>query len=249
MTSGGSQTVDRALVALKAIVVHARPVSLDEISQLISLHKSVAYRLIRSLENAGFVQRDPVLGGYTVGSELLSLSMSVSRRLDVGRLARPSMELVVKEFGETASLHVRCGDRRVCVEVVDGTHSVRRVVPLGETLPIYAGESGRILLSGLIDQELQRQLDVAARNGIDCAALGRDVATAQHQGWIIGAGMRTPDVGSISIAIHGATRAVAALTVSGPLNRWTESAMKTALPRLLELIRPISVQFEKLAAE
>lgn len=248
VTAGGSQTVDRALLVLMAITGENKPLSLDEVSERVQLHRSVVYRLIRSLENAGFVVRDPILGGYTVGASLLSLSVLVSSRLDVRRLARPAMEQMVRGFGETVSLHIKSGDARVCVEVVEGTHEVRRVIQVGETLPIFAGETGRILLAGMNEVELEHQLDSAERNGENRAELHRDVMLARQQGWIIGIGMRTPGVGSLSLPVFGSSGMIGALTTSGPATRWSAAAMQAALPSILEIARSIGGTFATRAA-
>lgn len=204
------------------------------------LHKSVTYRLVRSLENAGVICRDPAVGGYRVGSALLSMSVSISSRVDVRRVSRPYMEQIVRRFGETASLHVRNEDQRVCVESVEGWHPIRRVIPIGETHPVYAGETGRILLTGVGEAELQRQLDLASQNGLDAMGLREEVARARQQGWIIGIGLRTPDVGSVSLALRGPDSLLGALTISGPASRWNASAMEEALPVLVDAAAKIS---------
>lgn len=150
------------------------------------------------------------------------------------------MEQIVRQFGETASLHVRNDDQRVCVESVEGWHPIRRVVPIGDTHPIYAGETGRILLTGVGEAELQRQLDLASQNGLNATELREDVARANQRGWIIGIGLRTPDVGSVSLALRGPDGLMGALTISGPASRWNTAAMEAALPVLLDTAAKIS---------
>lgn len=191
------------------------------------------------MENAGFVSRDPIQGGYTCGPALFSIGVKITSRIDIRGLARSPMEEIVQRFGETASLHVRSGDRRVCVDVVEGTHAIRRVVPIGETLPVYAGETGRALLSVLPDMEVSAHLDAATKAGIDAEVLRKDITILRKRGLIIGIGMRTPDVGTLSIPLRGPGTLAAALTVSGPASRWSLSAMKAAAPEVLKLLEPV----------
>ncbi|WP_025140649.1 IclR family transcriptional regulator [Achromobacter sp. DH1f] len=237
--SGGSQTVDRALQVLRTIIAHGKPISLDDIAGQVQLHKSVTYRLVRSLEHAGFIGRDAGVGGYSVGPELLSLSVAIASRVDIRRAAKPFMEQIVRTYGETVSLHVRSGDLRVCVEVVEGTFPIRRVVPVGEVHPVYAGESGRVLLSGMSEPELHHQLTVASQNGLDRDAVLHEVQTVRKQGWIAALGLRTPDVGSVSVPVHGLGGVVGALTVSGPATRWSVPTMKAAIPTILAACKSI----------
>src|SRR5580692_11360029 len=91
----GSQTVDRALEALSIVVMEGRLLSLDDITARLGISKSATYRLLRSLEAAGYIARDPEAGGYTVASHFLSLSVVAASRIDVRRASRPAMERIV----------------------------------------------------------------------------------------------------------------------------------------------------------
>jgi DNA-binding IclR family transcriptional regulator len=239
-SAGGSQTVDRALVVLRIVASEGRPVSLEDVVSRSGLHKSIAYRLLRSLENSGFIGRDPIVGGYTVAATFLSLSVLAVSRIDIRGRARPMMEDIVSHFGETVSLHIRSGDLRVCVDVVEGSHPVRRMVPVGETLPLYAGETGRVLMSELSDAELALPMAAAAKADLDSERIRADVVRTRQQGYFIGIGVRTPDVGSMSVPIYGSVGILGALTISGPASRWNRAAMKAALPVILAGVETVS---------
>jgi DNA-binding IclR family transcriptional regulator len=236
---GGSQTVDRALEVLQIIASEGRQVPLDEIVERSGLHKSIVYRLLRSLEGAAFVGRDPKFGGYTVAAMFLSLSVLTVSRIDLRRRSRPAMEEIVSRHGETVSLHIRSGDLRVCIDVVDGSHAIRRVVPVGLTLPVYAGETGRVLLSRLGEREIEPILTSAKAAGTDVTRLRADIQRARKQGYFIGIGVRTPDVGSISIPLHGSVGVLGALTISGPATRGNRASMRAALPSILKIVDPV----------
>ena len=221
------------------IASEGRPVSLDEIAARTGLHKSIAYRLLRSLESAAFIGRDPKLGGYTVAATFLSLSVLTVSRIDLRQSARSAMEEIVSRHGETTSLHIPSGNLRVCIDVVEGSHAIRRAVPLGETLPLYAGETGRVLMSRLGEKELEPILASAKASGTDLPRLRADLLRARQQGYFIGIGVRTPDVGSISVPLSGSVGILGALTISGPANRWNRAAMNAALPAILKIIAPV----------
>jgi DNA-binding IclR family transcriptional regulator len=237
----GAQTVDRALAALSLIVTEGRLLSLDDVTARLGISKSATYRLLRSLEAAGYVARDPDAGGYGVASHFLSLSVIAASRIDVRRAARPAMERIVSRFGETASLHIRSLERRVCVDVVEGTHPVRRVIPIGENHPLYAGETGRVLMSRLAETELKEILRAAIGAGMDGQQIRDDLLRIREEGYFIGIGVRTPGVGSLSLPIQGAMGIAGALTVSGPANRWTAAAMRRAVPSILADVQSISL--------
>jgi len=234
--TGGSQTVDRALIVLQIIAAEPRPILLEEIAVRAGLHKSIVYRLVRSLESAGFVGRHPSLGGYTTAATFLSLSLRTVTRIDLRQKLRPIMEKIVSQFGETTSLHIRSGDSRVCVQVIEGTHAIRRAVPVGEMVPIHAGETGRALLSAIPEVEREPLIAQAETEGIDGTALRHDLRKTQQQGFFIGIGVRTPGVGSLSFPISGSIDVLAALTISGPVSRWSRAAMSAAAPTILDML-------------
>jgi DNA-binding IclR family transcriptional regulator len=238
-TNGGSQTVDRALAVLNALVDANGPVTLDRITALTGLHRSIVYRLLRSLESAGYVVRGGEVGGYGIGPTLLAMSVSVARRFDIGSFVRPAMDQIVEEFGETVSLHIHSADRRICVEVAEGTHAIRRMIPIGESHAVYIGETGRALLSSMPDTEVSSQLEQAAAAGHDPDQIRNGVEYTRLKGFFIGIGTRTADVGAISIPMTGLDGSLYALTVSGPAGRWGEAAMQAAVPRIMELLRPV----------
>jgi DNA-binding IclR family transcriptional regulator len=235
----GAQTVDRALLVLRRIVDSETPVLLEELAAELRLHTSIVYRAVRSLIAAGFVRREAT-GGYCVGTGLLSMSVALASRIDVRTAIRPVMQAVVAEFGETVSLHIRSGDKRVCVETVDGTHAVRRVIPVGDTLPLYAGETGRVFLSTLPPAELVGFVDAAVAAGLDGARLERDLVGIRKKGYFIGIGERTKDVGAISVALWRPSTMLAVMTVSGPASRWSRAAMEAASGRILRLTKPFA---------
>ncbi|MGE0000411.1 MAG: helix-turn-helix domain-containing protein, partial [Ilumatobacteraceae bacterium] len=54
-----SQTLDRGLTALEWIALADRPPSIDEVAQHLDVHRSIAYRIVRTLEDHRLVRRDP----------------------------------------------------------------------------------------------------------------------------------------------------------------------------------------------
>ncbi|WSQ14004.1 IclR family transcriptional regulator [Streptomyces sp. NBC_01231] len=236
-SAGGSLTVDRALKVLQEVVLDDRPVLLDELAARVGLSRTVAYRLVRSLENAGYIERDSRQGGYTIAATLVSMSVRTANRFNPGRRLRPTMDEIVKATGETVSFHVRNGLQRVAVEVAEGVHSIRRVVPVGEVLPLCSGESGRVLCSGLSDADLEELLQEAEGSSHDMHNFREDTASVRETGYFLAVSLRTPEVGAISFAVPGPAGALGALTVSGPAHRWTAAKMESAAPRILEILK------------
>jgi DNA-binding IclR family transcriptional regulator len=114
-------------------------------------------------------------------------------------LARPVLEELRDETGESVQLYVRRGEERVCVVSLESPHSLRTIVAVGAVLPLTRGSAGRVL-SGQF---------------------------AGGQGWIASVGEREAGVASVSAPVHDRRteppRVAAAVSVSGPIERTSRS--------------------------
>lgn len=221
----GSQTADRAIEVLLLAVRSEEPLGLGELGRLSGLNKAATYRLVQSLLGHSLLAREPHGRRYVVGPGLVALSAMVMRKVDIRVAARPVLERIAATTGETVSLHVRYQDRRICVDAIESKHPIRRVVPLGETLPLYAGPTGKVILAFLPDGEADEILSDAERNAQDAAAIREQLAICRSDGVLSAIGDRTPGVGGLSAPVFDATSVAGAVTVSGPADRFNRQAM------------------------
>jgi DNA-binding IclR family transcriptional regulator len=208
-------TLDRVVDILNAVEAGAR--TYTDITRLTRLSKPTAHRLIRALEQHGFLLQ--VGGaGYALGPRLLSLASSAMRELPLRDLAHPALERLVKVTGESAQLYVRDGDERVCVDAVESDSELRTIVVVGATLPLTKGSAGKVFLAKATDEDRRRVLDGLPHE--EAARLARMVATTARRGWADSIGEREAGVASVSAPVLDAVGGiVAAVSVSGPANR------------------------------
>ncbi|MBV8982313.1 MAG: IclR family transcriptional regulator [Acidimicrobiia bacterium] len=111
-------------------------------------------------------------------------------------VARPALEALRDATGESVQLYVRRGDQRLCVEALESPHGLRTIVPVGALLPLDAGSAGKVLRA-------------------DDGALKR--------GWAESVEERQRGVASVSAPVHHDGNVVAAVSVSGPVERTTRA--------------------------
>ena len=189
-----------------------------DITRVTGLSKPTAHRLIRALEQHGFLLQAGG-AGYALGPRLLSLASSAMRELPLRDLAHPALERLAKLTGESAQLYVRDGDERVCVDAVESDERAahdrrgRRHAAAHEGL----GRQG-------VPREGHRR-GPATRAGRRCppdeaVRLARMVATTARRGWADSIGEREAGVASVSAPVLDAAGGiVAAVSVSGPADR------------------------------
>ena len=103
------QVIDRAAALLDAIARYPEPVSLKVLSAETALHASTAHRILASLIDNRFVERDPA-GRYRLGLRLLQLGVRLHSNIDLRSLALPVMERLRDQLGESVNLTIREGD-------------------------------------------------------------------------------------------------------------------------------------------
>jgi DNA-binding IclR family transcriptional regulator len=103
----GSQTLARGLTALEVIGSSDAPMSVAQLCQELGIHRSMAYRLVKTLEQFGFVERDAA-GGLTLGAKLATLARGVAKSLQ--EAAAPELAALAARFEMTAFLAVLDGD-------------------------------------------------------------------------------------------------------------------------------------------
>ena len=208
-------TLDRVVDILNAVEAGAR--TYTDITHLTGLSKPTAHRLIRALEQHGFLLQAGG-AGYALGPRLLSLASSAMRELPLRDLAHPALERLAKVSGESAQLYVRDGDERVCVDAVESDSELRTIVVVGATLPLTKGSAGKVFLAKATDEDRRRVLGGLPHE--EAVRLARMVATTARRGWADSIGEREAGVASVSAPVLDAVGGiVAAVSVSGPANR------------------------------
>src|SRR5262245_54774056 len=102
-SSGGVQSVDRALSALE-VLARQGEAGVTQLAADIGVHKSTAFRLLGALEEHEFVEQAHERGKYRLGFGILRLANAVSGRLDVTQQGREVCERLAARVGETVNI-------------------------------------------------------------------------------------------------------------------------------------------------
>lgn len=188
------------------------PQGLTQLQASTGLPRATAHRLATALEAHGLLRRD-VEGRFELGYELVDLGHRSAKRFPLVDAARPVAMRLRDETGEAVQLFVRDGTHRRCVLSLESSHGLRWIVPEGSLLPLEVGSSGRIL------------------NG-----------QSARTGWMQSVGEREAGAASVSAAVcAGDGTVVAALALSGPIERLTRQPGKRFGPAVVEAAASIVV--------
>ncbi|MBK0330277.1 IclR family transcriptional regulator [Brachybacterium halotolerans subsp. kimchii] len=207
----GVGVLDKAATVLGAL--EAGPATLAQLVQSTGLARPTAHRLAVALEHHRLVARD-MQGRFILGPRLGELSAAAGEDRLLAA-AGPVLTALRDHTGESAQLYRRQGDHRICVASAEPPIGLRDSVPLGSTLTMKAGSAAQILLAWEEPDRLHRGLHGARFTATMLSAVRR-------RGWAQSIGEREAGVGSVSAPVRGpGGRVIAALSVSGPLERIT----------------------------
>lgn len=200
-----SQTLARGLKILDVLAEAGRPLTIVEVCALLSVHRSIGYRLVRTLEDAGLVVRN-ASGSLVLGSHLVTLARSVAAELQSD--ARPVLQQLADDLGMTAFLVVL--DHSECVTLA--TVEPRAVIASIAQRP----GSRHSVLRGAPGIAIQSLLGTADREAIGLDRIeSDDVTVSRREGFARTVGEVIPGVTSVAAPVAGAVRAaVAVLFVS-----------------------------------
>lgn len=234
----GKKTVRAAERALDILLcfIQKPELSLTEIARLTQLNKSTVYRLLATLEEKGFLSRDPDTEKYRLGFRIWELSAHLSRSDDPAVLFLPGMERLRDQIEETVSLYVRDGAERVRVQAVESLQAIRRVAPVGARMPLAVGAAGKVLVAFAAPSIRDGILsDPQWPENVDPGQYTEQLREIRKQGYATSVEEREAGTSAVAVPIFGQKgEVVAALAVSGPVGRLTEERMKEVVPHVLE---------------
>jgi DNA-binding IclR family transcriptional regulator len=221
--SSGVGVLDKAAAILDAL--EAGPSTLAGLVAATGLARPTAHRLAVALEHHGLVARD-VQGRFLLGSRIPELAAAAGEDRLLAAAA-PVLARLRDITGESAQVYRRQGDHRVCVASAERPSGLRDTIPVGMQLTLAAGSAAQVLLAWEEPERMHRGLQGARFNAQTLAAVRR-------RGWAYSIAEREAGVASVSAPIRSAgMRVVAAVSVSGPVERLTRQPGRLHAPAVL----------------
>jgi DNA-binding IclR family transcriptional regulator len=150
-TSPASQTLSRGIRILEVLADARTPLRIDELATRLGVHRSIAYRLLRTLEDHGLVTRDAA-GAVSLGARMAALAAGVAHDLQAEAL--PELTAIANELGMTCFLGVLDSEECITLASVEPRHAVASVAQRpGARHPVTVGAPGKAILSLLPEDE------------------------------------------------------------------------------------------------
>lgn len=214
----GVGVLDKAVAIL--FELQQGPANLVELTERTGLPRATAHRLAAALEVHRLVERDRS-GRFALGARLAEMGRraGAGRHRSLAEVATSVLARLRDGTGESAQLYVRSGDgqTRVCVASLESPHGLRTIVAVGAVLPMDRGSAAKALVAG---PEVMRQ------------------------GWAESVEERERGVASVSAPVVVDGEVLAAVSVSGPIERTTRQPGRRYAAAVVDAARELASHLE-----
>ena len=241
------QTLAKALDVLTMLGENESNMSVEEIAKRLDIPESTVYRLLKTLETRGFIERE-ARGSITLGYAVLNLARDTYEKRDrqLSVIAVPVMEEVTHKICETSLLSVRSGIYSTCLRSVPCKERIRFVADERRLIPVHQGSAGRAILAyeneKIIEQTLRSVSDNEERELVQ-----KRIKETKAWGYAVSCGEYDEDTLGIAVPIFDIHEHVyASLAVVGPEFRIRRKSIADEIyPVLLEGSRKIMKQLQE----
>jgi DNA-binding IclR family transcriptional regulator len=223
------QVLDRALAALEILANRDGECSLVDLCAEMKLHKSTVHRIAMVLEQHRLVDKNPANGRYRLGLRLFEFGSKAIAAVDLRGRARPYLDRLQRQFGETVFFCILDDGQVFYVEKVESQQSVRTACTVGSRAPAYCTAVGKAMLAELPETEVNEVIRrwglkaVTANTITTAAALKAELRAVSSRGYAIDNEEKEEGLRCVSAAVRGHSgKLFAAMSVSGPAFRMTK---------------------------
>jgi IclR family acetate operon transcriptional repressor len=225
-------------------------VSLSEVAQQVGLSASTAHRLLTTLEQERYVHFDAERRLWSVGVQAFMAGNAFLKTRDLVGVARPHMRALMEDSEETVNLAIEDQSAAVYLAQVECRQMMRSFARPGGRVPLHCSSVGKALLATMPDSELSKILHrrglprVTVKTINTAAALREDLARSRDRGYAVDDEEHAVGLRCIaSVVFDEGSRAVAAVSVSGPMARIPDDRIPVLGEKVRLKAEAITAQF------
>jgi DNA-binding IclR family transcriptional regulator len=229
-------TLVKGFAVLNALALADAPLGISALSEQLGIGKSNVHRLLTTMAELGYVQRESATRQYSPTLKLWELGTAVARRNLLIRAAKPVMQALHEDTGESVYMSMLLGTEILYLEKIESTRGAKSPSRIGLRVPALATASGKVLLA---DQPNSRALVISAMRNVPADAnISAESIMAEFDeirlngyalsdsGWIRG-------VNALAVAVPNSGQpAVAAIGISVMPDRYSLLQLKKLAPKL-----------------
>ena len=243
------ESLARGLDVLRCFDESHRVMSLADVASATGLARPTARRLLLTLEELGYVRSGD--GTFALTPKVITLGTAYVASLGLWEVARPHLEALVRQTGESSSMSQLDGSDIIYVARVSVPKIIALRVDIGTLFPAPQTSQGKVLLAALSPAELDDVLAIPSRSGLPPYIghtrddLDRELTQVRARGWALADEELAPGVRSIAVPVRdgtGTVRAAMNVTVHAAETS-TDTLLDQHLPQLLRAAGDVSADW------
>jgi IclR family transcriptional regulator, KDG regulon repressor len=201
------------------------------------------------LEQHRLVDKNPDTGRYRLGLKLFEFGSKVIGAIDLRRQARPYLDRLQRELGETVFFCLLDDGQVLYLEKIESQQSVRTACNVGSRAPAYCTAVGKAMLAELTDTEVS---EIVRRSGLKAftpntittgTALKAELRAVRARGYAIDNEEKEPGLRCVSAPVRNDSgKLLAALSVSGPAFRVTKERVPEIAKAVMQAAGELSLE-------
>lgn len=246
----GVQSLSRAFAILEEVARHREGIGLADLSKLVGLHNSTTFHLAKTMVSLGYIRQEEDSRRYRIGRPLFTLAASALDEIEMVNVAKPMLEDLSQQTGESSHFSVRMGDAVVVIARTGGPGAFQLAGRVGVVRPAHCTALGKVMLASLNDDQLKQLLKrvelkpLTERSITEIPALLREIAEVRRTGVAFDEGEFDLEVRCIAAPVKDFTgQVVGALGISGPIWRQTNQAQQAKAKMLQAAADRLSAAF------
>lgn len=196
------QTVERALDVLYLFHKY-NGITLSFVAEKMGMSTTVAYRLLYTLADSGFLRLEKAGKKYYLGEKSLLLGYSAIRSQNLEKTASPIMKRLVEKCGLGVILTSLADMQSLCVEKIDVEDDLQLSMRVGGIYPIHKGASNRPLLAYMEQEKADGYIESLDMTQEEKEKLRQDMEEIRRRGYDHTQGLLTPGLFSIGFPVFG----------------------------------------------
>jgi IclR family transcriptional regulator, acetate operon repressor len=236
--------MQRVVAILESVSQATTPATPARVAEETALSLSTVSRIMRELADEDLLEKADD-GTYQLGARVFSLVTSAAMQGDQAAAVNRVLQDLRDLTGETASLHVRRGDQRVCVASATSRHQLRRVIPIGDAVGLVGTVPGDIFLAGEAEAERDALVSAVLSASARRAQLEK-IQFATDHGYSVSS-VDSIGLTGIAVPVRIAGETPAALALSGPTMRFSAEIAESWLHDLQKAAKRLEPRMETIS--
>ncbi|MGF1544443.1 MAG: IclR family transcriptional regulator [Parvularculaceae bacterium] len=246
--TGQVQSLTRALGLLEILADREGGLSLSELSLAASLPRSTTHRLMTTMEAMRFVRFERERNRWVIGVQTFTIGQAFARSRDIGELAKPIAQTLMKELGETINVAILEDGHMRYVAQAAHVHGAETFASPGQTAPFHASAAGKSVLAygpaktAELYLKASGPLQYTRRTMVALKDLMSDLQVTRARGYAIDDAERRADVRCVAAPVFDERgQPLGAFSVSTTCERLPESRQAAVGARLRDAARILTV--------